>query len=100
MIMTGENIFKKNMSEESPQWLHKITVALIALFFFLLPLQTRFIIRAPIDSGVPYEYGTISVFLVEVIGWVVIVLGVLRYGEIGSPKLRRSYLLFFAFSIF
>ncbi len=88
--MTGENIFKKNMSEESPRWLHKITVAFTALFFFLLPLQTRFIIRAPIDHGVPYEYGTISVFLVEVIGWVVILLGLIRARRFQVPALSAG----------
>ena len=40
------------------------------LFFFLLPLQTRYIIRE-----VPfYEYGTLSVYGIEIVGWIVILL--------------------------
>ncbi|MDO8505480.1 MAG: O-antigen ligase family protein [bacterium] len=52
----------------SPLWRPKGLRYSLILFFFLLPLQTRYIFRE-----VPlYEYGTLSIFLVEVLGWGVI----------------------------
>lgn len=69
--MTDENSFGNSMSKNWPRWRDKAFVAATALFFFLLPLQTRYIFRE-----MPfYEYGTLSVFLVEIWGWVVIALG-------------------------
>src|SRR3989338_6280553 len=59
----------RSLSAATPKILHWSLI----IFFFLLPLQTRYIFRE-----VPlYEYGTLSIFLVEVLGWAVIVLGFL-----------------------
>lgn len=64
---------------------------LLAFFFFLLPLQSRYLLRE-----VPlYEYGTLSVFLVEIFGWVVIAFclpGTWEHGNMGT-KLKKGFLV-------
>ncbi len=74
--MIAEHTLDKSFPAGSRKWRDKLFICAVAVFFFLLPLQTRYIFRAPTDGGVPYEYGTLSLFLVEVLGWVVISLGI------------------------
>ena len=86
--MIGESILEKSMNGESRQRLDKAFVALTTLFFFLLPLQTRYLFR----EASLYEYGTLSVFLVEALGWVVIALGfmvTLEHGNTGAQMKKR-----------
>ncbi|MBI2551989.1 O-antigen ligase family protein [Candidatus Uhrbacteria bacterium] len=61
--------------------------ALLAAFFFLLPLQTRYVFRA----AQLYEYGTLSVFLAEILGWVVIAMGAIK---IKNEKLKMKNIWF------
>ena len=79
MAMTSETILSKNFPSG---WLSRAYKAALVVFFFLLPLQTRYIFHQPIGDGVPYEYGTFSIFLVEVLGWVVIALGLIRMRDV------------------
>ena len=76
--MISENISEKNGYGNSPGWRDKLFACVTALFFFLLPLQTRWIVRAPLDHGVPYEWGTLSIYGVEIIGWVIIAFGIIQ----------------------
>ena len=85
--MTAENTTASNLENDSRQskaspikaWLcatalHKAKLWAMLAFLFLLPLQTRYIFRAaPL-----YEYGTLSVLAVELLGWVVIALGAIK----------------------
>jgi len=70
---------------------------LLAVFFFLLPLQTRYFFR----EVSLYEYGTLSVFLVEILGWVIILLGLIKIQgikihEYKNIKILRSPLFLYS----
>ena len=79
--MTDGNILGKNTRRGWPRLsLDTLFNAALIAFFFLLPLQTRYIFRAPMEGGVPYEYGTLSVFLAEILGWIVIGVGLWQGG--------------------
>ncbi|KKU72924.1 MAG: O-antigen ligase-related protein [Parcubacteria group bacterium GW2011_GWA2_47_26] len=65
---------------------------ILLTFFFALPLQTRWIFKQPIVAGVPYEYGTLSIFAVEALGWVIILLGILNMrGMVHSMRPHRIH---------
>lgn len=86
--MTGANILEKNMSTGLPRSvLEKVLHGTFAVLFFLLPLQTRWILReAPL-----YEWGTISIYVVEVLGWVVIAFELVRTRRLRIKDLRFKW---------
>ena len=55
----------------------KLTEYLFYAFIFLLPWQTVFLLREPIIGGEKWQYGTIGVYLADIIlvVWIVLVLG-------------------------
>jgi O-antigen ligase len=56
------------------KWLRKIKEWLFYLFLFLLPWQTRLIIKEGKLNAAYWEYGTISVYAVEFLLWLIIIL--------------------------
>lgn len=74
---------------------------LVSLFLFLLPWQTRWIIRSAEIGGAPWEYGTLAFYATEILLWVIIFLGwkdVIRWcARIGAWKWVVCALLALAF---
>ncbi|MDP3244940.1 MAG: O-antigen ligase family protein [bacterium] len=58
--------------------LERIKEWLIYLFIFLLPWQTRLILRAGELNGGYWEYGTYSVYAIEILLWIIIVFSVVE----------------------
>ncbi len=76
---------------------------LVLLLVFLLPLQTRLIIsRAPLGTGTS-EYGTISIYAIEVLLWATFILfwlsGRVKYPtDIGGRRLILALFVFLTYS--
>lgn len=71
---------------------------LLAVFVFLLPWQARWIVDAPLVNGGAWEYGTTSIYVTEVLLWVILLVGyaaMLKRGvlrrrfvvNVGNPKI-------------
>ena len=52
----------------------KISFQLILLLIFILPWQTRLILRPGILNGAPWEYGHLGLFVTEILLWLIVVL--------------------------
>lgn len=87
--MIEETTLKIN-SMHGSQRFNQVLQWALALFFFLLPWQTRYIFYQP-DPG--FEYGTLSLFAIEVLVWIVIVLGVLQMPRLKIKDLGFKRLL-------
>lgn len=74
---------------------------LAGLFLFLLPWQTRWIIRPAEIGGVPWEYGTLAFYATEILLWIIILLGwkdIIRgSARLGTWKWAGAALLALAF---
>ncbi len=90
--MIAEHTLDKSFPAASHKWLDRLFAYAVAVFFFLLPLQTRYIFITPTEGGVPYEYGTLSLFLVEMLGWVLILTGAVKIKNQKS-KIKNVWLL-------
>ncbi len=67
--------------------LNKIIYYLVALFLFLLPWQTRYIYQPAWLNSSYWEYGTLSLYATELLGWGIIVLcGLLLFLEVRNNK--------------
>ncbi|MEI6627663.1 MAG: O-antigen ligase family protein, partial [bacterium] len=68
------------------KWLHN----LIYLFFFLLPWQVVWLISVPEISGVKWQYGTMGIYMTEILLWVILLLALARWiKERGQVKYKR-----------
>lgn len=60
---------------------------LIYLFLFILPWQTRLILRPGVINGGNWEYGIVGIYGTEILLWMIVLLSLLRRGE---TLLRKS----------
>lgn len=70
--------------------LKKIENLLLLAFLFLLPWQTRYIWREGQLSGGHWEYGTFSIYGVEILLWLIILLFFFRH--VFDKKMRTEWL--------
>lgn len=71
--------------------LKKIEQYLILAVLFLLPWQTRYILQYGKLGGGPWEYGTFSIYGVEILVWIIILLFFIR--QIREKKWWPNFLL-------
>jgi O-antigen ligase len=75
----------------------KFINSLFYLFIFLLPFQTRWIFKyGEINSG-QWEYGTLAIFALEILLWIILVCKVFKVHKV--LKVHKVVVLFFGYLI-
>lgn len=77
-------------------WIQELTYKWgLPIFFFILPWQTRWIIDVVNVSGQPYEFGILSIYVIEIfLLFIVVLMGCINFAKESKLTIRLMLLLF------
>lgn len=81
-------------------WINHVAIRLCALFLFLLPWQTRWIFSEGFLGGGSWEYGTLGIYVTEVLLWLAVLFSIPRIRTWTRPVAREWFLVPLFFVIF